>query len=76
MRDHAVMDVEPVDQLGAAVLGLAARGLTHLMLDGWLQTPNATFGGRRPKEVWAERPDVVEDIARLAARHNFRRRPR
>ncbi len=74
-RLHAVT-VEPVDALGAALLGLAARGISHPGLGGWLGTPNPTFGGRRPAAVWAEQPDLVADIALLAAQHNFRRRPR
>jgi hypothetical protein len=65
-------DVEPVDNLGAAVLGLAAAGISHPLLIGWVQTPNATFGGRRPADAWREHPRVVEDIARLAIRDNFR----
>jgi hypothetical protein len=70
------MTVEPVDALGAALLGLGARGIAHPMLAGWLTTPNATFGGRTPAATWAEQPDLVADIARLAAQHDFRRRPR
>ena len=65
---------EPTDTLSTAVLGLAARGITHPMLPGWLRTPHPSFGGRRPAAMWAEQPDLVEDIARLAARHDFRRR--
>lgn len=70
------MTVEPADTLAAAVLGLAARGLTHPMLPGWLGTPHASFGGRAPAAAWGDHPDLVEDLARLAARHDFRRRPR
>lgn len=68
------MGAEPTDLLSAAVVGLAVRGLTHPMLAGWLRTPHPSFGGRRPAEAWADQPDLVEDIARLAARHDFRRR--
>lgn len=68
------MGAEPTDTLSAAVLGLAARGITHPMLPGWLRTPHPSFGGRRPAAVWEEQPDLVADIARLAARHDFRRR--
>ncbi len=70
------MTVEPVDALGSALLDLAARGVSHPLLAGWLTTPNATFGGRRPLTTWAEQPELVADIAALAARHDFRRRPR
>lgn len=42
-------DAEPVDNLGAAVLGLAAADISHPLLIGWVQTPNATIGGRRPR---------------------------
>jgi hypothetical protein len=68
--------VEPVDALGAALLDLGARGVSHPLLAGWLTTPNATFGGRRPLTTWQEQPELVADIARLAAQHDFRRRPR
>jgi hypothetical protein len=71
-----VMTVEPVDALGAALLDLGARGVSHPLLASWLMTPNATFGGRRPVTAWAEQPELVADIARLAAQHDFRRRPR
>jgi hypothetical protein len=67
---------EPTDVLSSAVLGLAARGLTHPMLAGWLRTPHASFGGRRPADVYVEQPDLVFDIASLAARNDFRRGPR
>lgn len=70
------MTVEPVDALGAALLGLGARGIAHPMLAGWLMTPNPTFGGRRPATAWGEQPELVADVARLAAQHDFRRRPR
>jgi Protein of unknown function (DUF2384) len=66
---------EPTDTLSAAVLGLAARGITHPLLAGWLRTPHPSFGGRRPASVWEEQPELVADIARLSARHDFRRRP-
>ncbi len=67
------MGAEPTDVLSGAVLGLAARGLTHPMLAGWLRTPHPSFGGRRPADVYAEQPDLVHDIAALAARNDFRR---
>lgn len=70
------MTVEPVDALGAALLDLGARGITHPLLAGWLITPNATFGGRRPVAAWATQPELVADLARLAAQHEFRRHPR
>lgn len=66
------MDVEPVDALSAAIVGLAAAGATHPGLVGWLRRPNPTFGGRTPAFAYAEHPELVASIAALAARHNFR----
>ena len=53
-----------------------AGGFAMGLLAGWLTTPNATFGGRRPASVWPEQPELVADLARLAAQRDFRRRPR
>jgi hypothetical protein len=66
------MTVEPIDSLGEAILGLAARGVSHPMLIGWLVTPNPTFGGRRPCDAWRLHPTIVEDLARLAVERDFR----
>lgn len=67
------MAVEPTDVVTEALLGLASRGVTHPLLASWLRRPNPTFGGRTPAAAWREHPELVESIASLAARHDFRR---
>ena len=66
------MSLEPVDTLSEAIVGLAAAGITHPLLATWLRRPNPTFGGRSPAAAWKQDPELVESIAALAARHDFR----
>lgn len=67
------MSAEPTDTVSSAVLGLAQAGITHPLLITWLRRPNATFGGRTPAQAWVDHPELVRDIAALAARNDFRR---